>query len=151
MDAAKEAISKGREARKQGQSAAARAHYAEAARIYRDQNELLAYAHTTRHIADIYQEESNPVAATPLYKECLEVYRGNLGTKILDLANAIRPYALLSEGEGNMELARELWEEARQLYNSIRVTPGVAECEAHIGKLDRSSSSSNGYKETLKG
>ena len=56
---ASEAVTQGRQARKDGNFAVARAHYAEAARMYRDENEALAYAHTIRHIADIYRQ--NPI------------------------------------------------------------------------------------------
>ncbi len=113
----------------------ARARYAAAAKIYRDQNDVLAYAHTIRHIADIYQQESNLVEAKPLYEESIELYRSNLSTRILDLANALRPYALLNEAQGRVETARKLWEEARQLYSSVRVEAGVSECDVHISKL----------------
>ena len=130
-----EAITQGRQARNDGNFVVARAHYAEAARMYRDENELLAYAHTIRHIADIYRQESNLVEAKALYEEALDLYRGNLGTTILDLANTLRPYALLNEEQGSLELARVLWEEARQLYNSVRVEAGVSECDVHISKL----------------
>jgi hypothetical protein len=58
----------------------------------------LAYAHTIRHIADIYRAESNLVEAK--HEESLELYGRNLGTKILDLANAVRPYALVNEEQG---------------------------------------------------
>lgn len=132
-----EVIAQGRQARNQGDFASARARYAAAAKIYREQNDLLAYAHTIRHIADIYQQESNPVEAKPLYEECIELYRSNLGTKILDLANALRPYALLNEAQGNLDFGRRLWEEARQLYSSIRVEAGVSECDVHISKLQQ--------------
>jgi tetratricopeptide (TPR) repeat protein len=135
MVAAAEEISQGRQARNDGNFSAARAYYAEAARIYRDQNDTLAYAHTIRHIADIYQQESNLTEAKPLYEESLELYRGNLNTKLLDLANTVRPYALLNEEQGNLDLARKLWEEARHLYGSLRVDAGVSECEAHISRL----------------
>ena len=86
----------------------ARAHYAEVAKIYRDQNDVPAYAHVIRHIADIYRQESNLVEAKRLYEESLELNRGNLGTKIIDLVNTVRPYALLNEEQGNLELARKL-------------------------------------------
>lgn len=140
MGAATEAISQGRQARNDGNFAVARAHYAAAAKVYRDEKDVLAYAHTIRHIADIYQQESNFVEAKPLYEECIEIYRSNLVTKILDLANAVRPYALLNEQQGNLQLARKLWEEARQLYLSLRVEPGVSECDIHISKLQQSDS-----------
>ena len=93
MATAAEAISQARQARSAGDLGMARAHYAEAAKTHRNRNDVLAYAHTIRRIAHIYQQESNLVEAKPLYEEPLEVYR--LGTKVLDLANTIRPYALL--------------------------------------------------------
>ncbi len=135
MATAAEVIAQGRQARNDGNLAVARARYAAAAKIYRDQNDVLAYAHTIRHIADIYQQESNLVEAKPLYEESIELYRSNLSTRILDLANALRPYALLNEAQGRVETARKLWEEARQLYSSVRVEAGVSECDVHISKL----------------
>src|SRR5215469_4084539 len=105
MEPVAEAISQGRQARNEGNFPLARAYYAEAAKIYRDQSDSLAYAHTIRHIADIYCQESKPAEAKPLYEESLELYRSNLNTKLLDLANTVRPYALLNEGQGNLELA----------------------------------------------
>jgi tetratricopeptide (TPR) repeat protein len=97
MIAAGEATSRGYRARKEGDLAAAREHYAEAAKLHRQEKQVLAYAHTIRHIADIEQQEHNPVTAKPLYEEALEIYRSNLHSKLLDLANTVRPYALLVE------------------------------------------------------
>lgn len=132
-----EIITEGRQARNQGNLASARSRYAEAANIYRDQNDLLAYAHTIRHLADIYQQESNSEKAKPLYEEAIGLYRSNLNTKILDLANALRSYALLTEAQRSPELARKLWDEAKQLYSSIRVEPGVSECDEHLRRLQQ--------------
>lgn len=141
MVTAAECIEQGRLARKERNFTAARARYAEAAKIYRSQDDALAYAHTIRHIADIFMQESNLAEAKPLYEEALEICRTNLGTKILDLANTIRPYALLNELQGSKAAARTLWEEARNLYGSLRMKPGVSECEAHIGQLASSTAS----------
>ena len=138
MTDATEATSNGRHARNEGNFPKARDHYAEAANIYREQNDILAYAHSIRHIADIYQQERNSIEAKPLYEEALELYRSNLNTKLLDLANTVRPYALLTEQEGHLDLARALWEEARNLYGSLRLDAGVSECDAHLSKLQQS-------------
>lgn len=135
MVTAAETISRAHQARKEGNIPMAREHYAEGAKLYREQNDLLGYAHAIRHIADIYRREGDSVAAQPLYEEALELYRSNLTTKLLDLANTVRPYALLKEEQGDFEMARELWEEARNLYGSIRITAGVSECEAHVTGL----------------
>jgi tetratricopeptide (TPR) repeat protein len=132
---AAEVISEGRQARKENKLAAARALYAEAAKIYADQNDSLAYAHTIRHIADMYLDESNLREARPLYEKSLEIYRSDLNTKLLDLANAVRPYALLNEKSGNLEIAKQLWQEARNLYSSLRLEEGVRECDAHLTQL----------------
>jgi tetratricopeptide (TPR) repeat protein len=138
MIAAGEAASRGYRARKEGDLAAAREHYAEAAKLYRQENQILAYAHTIRHIADIDQQEHNPVTAKLLYEEALEIYRSNLDTKLLDLPNTVRPYALLVEEQGNSALAMKLWEEARSIYSSLRIEPGVSECNNHISHLQQS-------------
>ena len=134
MNAA-ESIQQGRSARARGDRKAARDFYLKAAEIYRHGADRLAYAHTIRHIADIYLDESELESARPLYEEALEIYRSSLDSRILDLANTIRPYAILNEGMGNRDAARSLWEEAIILYASIRVEEGVTECEAHLAKL----------------
>jgi tetratricopeptide (TPR) repeat protein len=135
MTAASEIAAKGYQERKEGNLSEAYMHYANAAKLYRDQNDLLAYAHTIRHIADIHQQERNLVAAKPLYEEALEIYRSNLNTKLLDLANTVRPYALLIENQGELALALDLWGEARSLYRSLRINEGVSECDKHISQL----------------
>jgi hypothetical protein len=109
MLTAAEIIAKGVLARKAGDLAEARAHHAEAAKLQRDAGELLAYAHAIRHIADMHLDESSLVEAQPLFEEALEIYRGNLHTKVLDLANTVRPYAQLQEMLGHADLAVGLW------------------------------------------
>jgi len=135
MVTASEAIALGYQARKGGDLPAAREHYAEGARLHREQNDLLAYAHAIRHIADIHQQEGNLVEAKALYEEALEIYRSDFNTKLLDLANTVRPYALLNERQGSLDLASKLWEEGRVLYGSLRIEAGVSECDAHITRL----------------
>jgi tetratricopeptide (TPR) repeat protein len=135
MATATEAIAEGKKARKEGDYPVARERYAAAAASYRERDDLLAYARTIRHIADIFVEELNLLAAKPLYEEALELYRSNLDTKLLDLANTVRPYALLQEQLGNTTAARKLWQEAGQLYSSLQIDAGVAECENHLAHL----------------
>jgi tetratricopeptide (TPR) repeat protein len=135
MSSGSEAAAKGYRARREGNLSSALDSCADAAKLYREQGEVLAYAHTIRHIADIYKQERNPTAAKPLYEEALEIYRSNLDTKLLDLANTVRPYALLVEEQGDSTLALKLWEEARSLYCSLRIEPGVSECNNHIAHL----------------
>jgi tetratricopeptide (TPR) repeat protein len=130
-----ELIQLGAKARAGRNLAAAREFYEEAARGYFEAGDRLLYAHTLRHIADMYVDERKLERARPLYIEALENYRGNLKTTVLDLANAVRPYALLLEASGEIEEARELWREARTLYSAVRVDAGVKECEQHLSQL----------------
>ena len=134
MNAA-DSINEGRRAREDGDRETARARYSEAAEIYRREPNRLAYAHTIRHIADMYLDESKFELARPLYEEALEIYRSNHDSRILDLANAIRPYAILNGAVGKKDLARNLWQEAKVLYASVRVYEGAAECDTHLSKL----------------
>jgi tetratricopeptide (TPR) repeat protein len=132
MPTAEESIAQGKQARAAGHLDVARAHYAEAAEIYNREDKRLAYAHTIRHIADMFLNEGRHSEAKPLYEEALEIYRGNLDTKLLDLANTVRPYALLNEACGDLHMARQHWQEARNLYASLRLEAGVTECEKHL-------------------
>jgi hypothetical protein len=54
----------------------------------------------------------------------------------LDLANAIRPLAILKETTGDAAAARRLWEEARDLYAAAGIAAGVTECTARLARLD---------------
>jgi len=132
MPTASELIAEGKQARAEGDLDTARARYAEAAGIHQSANDKLAYAHTIRHIADMYRIEAKYAEAQPLYEEALEIYRSSLDTKLLDLANTVRPYAQLNEATGNLEVARQYWQEARNLYASLRIEVGVEECDKHL-------------------
>jgi tetratricopeptide (TPR) repeat protein len=123
--------------RRQRDDGAARAHYEEAIGILREQNEALALAHALRHLGDIHFEEEHPALAEPFFHEALAIYRGHGQTKPLDLANAVRSLALLKHDAGENESAKHLWQEARDLYETAHVAPGVAECSARLALLSR--------------
>jgi hypothetical protein len=65
----------------------------------------------------------------------IALYRSSERTAPLDLANAIRPLAILKEGAGDIEEARRLWEEARDLYAAADVGEGADECSARLERL----------------
>jgi len=139
MRTAAELVAAGKDARVHLRFEDARRLYREAAVVYLTEKDLLAYAHSIRHIADMYLEESNHSAAGPLYEEALVLYRNSLETRLLDLANTVRPSALLHEQLGNIETARTLWQEARNLYASLRIEAGMQECDRHISALSLTS------------
>jgi tetratricopeptide (TPR) repeat protein len=116
---------------------AARQRYEDAASVYRRLDEPLRLAHTVRHIGDILQDAGHLKQAAPCYIEALEIYRAREDTPALDLANAIRGFALLKGETGAREEAIALWREARSLYAQMDVQAGVADCEERIARLSR--------------
>lgn len=109
--------------------------YLEASTLYRTAKAWLKLAHTVRHIADICQDQGLLKIAEPAYQEAMEIYRAHTDTPPLDLANALRGFALLKETLGDKQTARSLWEEAGKLYASVNVEAGVAESERRLALL----------------
>jgi tetratricopeptide (TPR) repeat protein len=114
---------------------AARAHYEEAAEIYRMQGEPQRLAHALRHIGDILQDQGRGRLGEAYVREALELYRADTRTAPLDLANAIRGLAVIKQGLGASGQARALWVEAKDLYASVGVDAGVRESEKRIAEL----------------
>jgi tetratricopeptide (TPR) repeat protein len=134
-DLAKALTSLGQIERDMHRNDAAQQHYEEAVAIYRTQPNPLGLAHTVRHLGDILRNQGRLDLAAPCYEEALAIYRGHRETPPLDLANAIRGYALLKEGCGEKTQAASLWEEAGKLYADVHVMEGVAESSRRVALL----------------
>ena len=128
----------GKAARDDGHFTQAQQYYADALTLSRTQNVPLRTAHIARHLGDLYRESGFVQQAEPLLVDAISLYRENLHTRVLDLANALRPLALLKTAQGDTKGARSLWQEAQVLYAAINVEAGVAECSEHLAKLGRS-------------
>lgn len=115
---------------------AALALYEEAVTLSRVAGEPLLLAHTIRHLGDIHLDAGRLELAERCYDEALALYRENAKqAAALDLANAIRPLAILQERKGNLEQAKSLWKEAKELYAAVDVPAGVAESSSHLAQL----------------
>jgi len=121
--------------RDRGHLEQAQQRYADALALCRDQNFPLRTAHIARHLGDIYRVSGLAQQAEPLLTEAILLYRHNLDTKVLDLANAVRPLALLKTTQGDADGARTLWQEAQVLYSAVNVEAGATECSAQLAKL----------------
>jgi tetratricopeptide (TPR) repeat protein len=110
--------------------------YEEAAAICREVGVPLMLAHTVRHVGDIHRDGGRADLAEPCYLEAIAIYRSNDHTETLDLANAIRPLALLKDNAGEVEAAKRLWAEVRDLYTTVNVQPGVAESSRRLARLE---------------
>ena len=109
--------------------------YQEAVTIYHAQSDMLRLAHTVRHVGDIYSEDGQFAPAELCYQDALKIYRTNPDTAPLDLANTVRGYAILKQKLDQTDEARQLWIEAKGLYESVNVEAGVAESNRRIAQL----------------
>jgi tetratricopeptide (TPR) repeat protein len=110
-------------------------HYLKAAGIHRELGHVLRSVHAARHAADILREQGKREEAGLLYTEILETYRASSDASRLDVANAIRGFALLKTEMGADGEASALWEEARDLYRSEDIEAGVDECARQLASL----------------
>lgn len=116
---------------------AALQHYQEAITLLRRSAPPLMLAHTVRHLGDVYRENGQPVPAEHCYVEALNLYRSHPEADSLDLANAIRSFAVLKSETQATQDAAPLWQEARALYAQRNITAGVEECSRHLSPHPR--------------
>jgi tetratricopeptide (TPR) repeat protein len=135
VDLARSLTGLGQIERDLGDDAAALKYYEEAVMIYREMKDALKLAHTIRHVADIHRHENQTSLADGCYREALDLYRNHERTQPLELANAIRGFAILKSDAGETIQAKSLWEEARDLYALVGVKEGVAESARRLAGL----------------
>ncbi len=121
--------------RDQARLDSALAHYEQALSIFRELGRSGSVAHTVRHVGDIQTERGELQLAEACYQEALTRYRSHPQTRPLDLANAIRGFAILKSEMNLPDEAKSLWQEARELYDEVKVQEGVAECDQRIAEL----------------
>lgn len=120
--------------RDQGDPGGALTLYREAVALAREED-ALQLAHTLRHLGDAHREAGHLEAASAAYDEALGIYRGEARAKPADVANAVRSLALLREAAGDVDGARQAWEEARDLYTRAGMEEGARECEDRLAAL----------------
>lgn len=100
-------------------------------------SDALRLAHAVRHLGDACYFAGWASAAEACYVEALSIYRRREDRRPLDLANAIRSFAVLKDEVAAAEEAQILWLEAHDLYVAVSVLAGVAECAARLALLAR--------------
>lgn len=106
--------------------------YEEAVGLAREEEDPLRLAHTVRHLGDVCRHRGELRTAEAHYEEALTIYRSHEETSPLDLANALRPLAILREAMGEGDAAARLWKRARGFYEQAGVKEGVEECAARL-------------------
>ncbi len=109
-----------------------RARYEAAAERHRSDGDRRRLAHALRHLAEIHTENRRLELADECLSEALGIYEPMADLPALELANTVRPLALLREAQGRRDEAMTAWREARALYERSGVQAGVDECDAHL-------------------
>jgi len=130
-DAGRDTVEQARAARAAGRLAEAAALYEEAARS----GEPRARAHRLRHAGEIWLELARLDRAEAALDTALAGYRNLAAAPALELANALRPLALLREAQGRKKEARDAWAEAGRLYAEAGVEIGARESERRTQAL----------------
>ena len=65
------------------------------------------------------------------------LYRSQQQPPKCDFANAIRMVAIVEEELGQVDQAKHLWTEARELYEAVNLQEGVEECSERLAGLSR--------------
>jgi hypothetical protein len=111
-------------------------YYEEASKLRRACPDQLKFAHTVRHLGDVYMEQAGCLRAEPCNIEALAIYRIHPSPPKLDLTNAIRAYAVLITGIGRRGESRPLWTEAAELHKNPGIAEGVEECARRLHQID---------------
>src|SRR4029079_1852534 len=101
----------------------------------------LKFAHTVRHLGDIYRHAGDPGRAERCYEESLDIYRSHPQAPTLDIENPLRGAALLQEQIGKPQQAAQLWTQAEGLYREANVDAGVEEAARRLARLTPSATS----------
>jgi len=128
-------VERGRIARGEGRLDEAAAHYRAAAELARRDSDWRKLAHRLRHLGEIELEAGRADRAAPPLEEALALRRTDSEVSALELANTLRPLAMLREALGEREAARRLWAEARALYAEAGIAAGVAGCDRRLTGL----------------
>ncbi len=98
----------------------------------KDRNKI---AHSVRHLADLLFRKEEFAEAKLNYGNSITIYR-ELNASKGDLANALRGYAILLEKLREEEEAIRVWQEVRELYDSINLKGGVEEANTRLNSLN---------------
>ena len=109
--------------------------YAQAAEFCRRPPISSRLPHVLRHLGMLQFRARNLLAAISCCEEAVAIRRTETDTPPLEMANTLRPLALIREAEGRKEDAVALWTEAAALYAAAGVESGVEESRRRLAAL----------------
>ena len=107
----------------------------QALEYYEKAGDQLKIAHALRHVADLQVRLGQLKDALHNYQRVLAIYRTTRAGSVGNLANALRGYAMALESAGLQDQAISIWQETRDLYQSLGLKAGVQEANQHLTQL----------------
>ena len=107
-------------------------------------------SHTVRHLGQVLQEMGDIERAESCYQEALDLHRNHGEPISLDLANAVRYFAVAKVERDATDEASLLWHEAHDLYRALDIQAGVAEGAACLTLLAFREGDLQGSREWMK-
>ncbi|MDG2533193.1 hypothetical protein P6144_06015 [Sphingomonas sp. HITSZ_GF] len=108
---------------------------AEAIALYRRTGDGLGLAQALRHAGEMFLAQDRLANATATLHEALDLYRADIDTPPLAMAEMLRSVALLATALGEREAARGYWADARARYAAL--DPLVPGGKAGMAEADR--------------
>ena len=115
----------------------ARGVYEEGIRICRNAGDSFGMAHKIQHLGMVHRHAGREDEAWACFQEALSLYRGRKQPPKLNYANAIMAVVQLKEELDQVDQAKELLTEARELNQAMNVQASVGDCSNRIAKLSR--------------
>jgi tetratricopeptide (TPR) repeat protein len=131
MSSANQLIQEARNHRREGKAEAAESAYHRAAEVA-GPDEAGLRAHALRHAAELAIERGAEADALEAAQDALKTYLSLAEAPMLDVANAFRVRALAWASVGRAKKAAQDWQEARDIYERLGISAGVAECDARL-------------------
>lgn len=94
-------------------------------------------AHAIRHVADLQSQLGRTKEAVENYEKAIKTYRSPESNSDMDLANALRGYAIALEKSGEKKDALKTWKEVKGLYGKYDIQEGVDEASHSIQKIKK--------------
>lgn len=94
-------------------------------------------AHSLRHVADTFYSLNEIEEARSRYENVLEIYSAQEETNDVDMANALRGYALVLEKQDEKAAAVKEWSTILTIYEKYNLKSGITEAKSKIDQLEK--------------
>lgn len=117
--------------------------YVEAVALARTHASSTDLARILNHLGTLYYMTTDFASAWDCHQEAVALYEADDTTSPLDLADAVRGFAMTATATRSKGIARSLWLLALSLYQNSEITEHINDCAFNLRMLDDWSKSSS--------